>query len=457
MEDEKITLSETAKQVFRMKTSFLPELPTLHSDDFTQCVQIIEQVILGDNFRTKVKLIELLKPYTDKVIEESPELARAKIDTVLRKAAVLAAADHLEVPEDILRDLIGTEVIEVLKPAVKTTALRPITHVMPNNVLVNDMQNKGIINIGWKELHVLPQKEIDSYVTIDLEREGMKLIGPAALMSPFERVVSDAVMSLWVEAERQKVDPVITIQDIIRAMPGGGIRTTEQQEEAIERVLLKGRESHILLECTEEFRERGLIGKDDVYSIDDFYYNFGIEPALPPHSQKPVKGYRLHDMPPVLRYARMTGQVIEVPIRYLTICQVKNGQVTDNVVRMNPDRQGITNYMLRRIAVMKHDMDEAWDRYRRYERQRKKDPTLEVKPPEAFRKQSNVMLFESIFTGIDTSDRIQRKRYRDFVFDVLNYWKATGFITGYELQKKTQKITGISVILPAKWNRSSAK
>lgn len=116
---------------------------------------------------------------------------------------------------------------------------------------------------------------------------------------------------------------------------------------------------------------------------------------------------------------------------------------------MNADRQAITGYMMRRIAVMKHDLEAARDRLKSYERKRKQNPEQELpqKPLAAFRQQSNTILFDSLFAqvGISTTDRKQLMLYRNFCYEVLEYWKATGFVKGYAEQSKGRKITGIAI------------
>ena len=73
--------------------------------------------------------------------------------------------------------------------------------------------------------------------------------------------------------------------------------------------------------------------------------------------------------------------------------------------------------------------------------------TFPEKPIAAFRQQSNTILFDTLFTTTDTAtdNREQARRNREFCFDVLEYWKATGFIKGYSTQSSGRKITGIVI------------
>jgi hypothetical protein len=121
----------------------------------------------------------------------------------------------------------------------------------------------------------------------------------------------------------------------------------------------------------------------------------------------------------------MTNQLLTVDAKYIEVRKVKHGKPDTELVTMTAERQAMTGYMLRRIAVMKRD---------------KKNKVQH---------QSNVILFESLFTetGTATQSREQTRRNRDFCFDVLDYWKATGYIKGYTQQTKGRSITGIEISL----------
>ena len=96
---------------------------------------------------------------------------------------------------------------------------------MPNNALMNAMQQTGAINAGELALLVIPakgrQKEITAYTIIDYEpgETGITITDPK--LTEYERNVSNAIVSLWVEAEKLEVEPVFTTDTIYRAMRRG--------------------------------------------------------------------------------------------------------------------------------------------------------------------------------------------------------------------------------------------
>lgn len=307
-------------------------------------------------------------------------------------------------------------------------ALLPTRHTMPNNALMNALQQKQAINAGAFDLVVANphgrRKEITAYtmVTYDAEAAGTALA--AANLSEYERQVSDAVITLWLEAKKQNLPPVFTTDTIFRAMPGGGDKPSPQQRGAITKAIEKMRNLHITVDATEEMRLRGAIGKNEICEFDDFYLSAVRVTCRIKNGGQTVTAYKLHTEPVILTYSRMTKQILEVNAKYIEIRKVKKGQPAE-IMPMTAGRQAMAGYMLRRISVMKRD---------------KKNKV---------QTQSNVILFDTLFAeaGTVTENREMTRRNRDFCFDVLAYWKATGLIKGYTQQTKGRSITGIVIDL----------
>lgn len=381
---------------------------------------------------------------------EEPEQLAIELNLPTDSAQAGTVADAKTEPETIKEDT-PAGLIERMK---KMPVLNPQAHIMPNNALMNAMQQTGAINAGELALLVIPakgrQKEITAYTIIDYEpgETGITITDPK--LTEYERNVSNAIVSLWVEAEKLEVEPVFTTDTIYRAMPGGGETASPQQKGAITKAFEKFRRIHMTIDATDELRKRGVIKGSDTFKLDDYYFNVRRAKRTSKHSGQSVTAYQMLGKPVILQYAEMTGQILSVPAKHLTIRKIdKSGRISTELVTMNADRQAITGYMMRRIAVMKHDLDAARDRLKSYERKRKQNPEQELpeKPLAAFRQQSNTILFDTLFTTTDTAtdNREQARRNREFCFDVLEYWKATGFIKGYSTQSSGRKITGIVI------------
>lgn len=343
-------------------------------------------------------------------------------------------------------------------------AIVPTKHTMPNNALMNALQSgqkhdngtapTPIIGAGEFDLPVvrdnakLRRKEITAFTMVSCEADNEELQFIGGKMTEYERQVSDAVISLFLEAQAQKLPPVFTTDMIFRAMPGGGDKASAQQKGAITKAIDKMRRLKVVVDATAELQQRGVIGKDQKFTIDDYYISAAKAEYKVKNGGQIVAAYKLHAEPPILKYSKATKQLITVDAKYLEVKKVKQGTVSSELVAMTGNRQAMTGYMLRRIAVMKKDLEAAREALRLYNIRRRKDPTLEEKPLAAFRKQSDTILFATLFaeTGTETTNRDRAMDNRKFCFDVLDYWKATGYIKGYAQQTKGRSITGVAII-----------
>ena len=318
-------------------------------------------------------------------------------------------------------------------------SISPAAHTMPNNALMNALQNKGIIEApetaqGW-DLIVAHQKgrrkEITAFtmVTYDPGETGVTVTG--ANLTEYERQVSDALISLWIAADRESLPPVFTPDMVYRSMPGGSEKASPQQKGAITRTIEKFRRLHVKIDATEEMRKRGLIGPTATYKQDAFYISATHAEYKAKNGGQLVNAYKVETEPIILTYAKMTNQLLTVPSKYLAIEKVKSNprtgelETSGELVTMTADRQAMTGYLLRRIAVMKHD---------------KKNKV---------QTQSDTILFATLFreTGTETDNRKQAMNNRKFCFEVLDYWKAAGYIKDYLQQGKGRSITGVQIVL----------
>jgi len=305
--------------------------------------------------------------------------------------------------------------------------IRPTAHTMPNNALMNTLQQKPAINAGAFDMVVANakgrRKEITAYTMIEFDPGETSIKITDAHLSEYERQVSDAVISLWIEAVKKKLPPIFTPDMIFRAMPGGSDSASPQQKGAITKTIEKFRRLHITVDATEEMRKRGVIGNNATFKLDNFYLSATHAEYKVKNGGQTVNAYKIDTEPILLTYCTMTKQLLTVPAKYLAVEKVKKGRASGELVTMTADRQAMTGYMLRRIAVMKHD-------------RKNKVQT-----------QSNVILFDTLFseTGTKTDNRKQTMINRNFCFVVLDYWKVSGFIKGYSKQVKGRSITGIVI------------
>lgn len=343
----------------------------------------------------------------------------------------------------------------ILRNLPELQGLRPKSHTMPNSKLMNALQTGDLINTGDTQLIVIPedkkrrQKEITAYTMVSYDPGETSITITEANLTEYERQVSDAVISLWLEADKRKLPPVFTPDMIFRSMPGGGDKPSPQQKGAITKAIEKFRRLHITLDATEEMRKRGLIGERATFKIDNFYLSATHAEYKVKMGGQTVNAYKIDTEPIMLTYSKMTKQLLTVPAKYIAIEKVKGGKPSGELIAMTPTRQAMTGYIIRRIKIMQHDMEKAKDRKRSYDIRRSRDKALEDKPLAAFREQSPVILFDTLFkdVGITEQTRDRALDNRNFCFDVLDYQIAVGNISGYKKKTAGRQITGVEIIL----------
>ena len=119
----------------------------------------------------------------------------------------------------------------------------------------------------------------------------------------------------------------------------------------------------------------------------------------------------------------MTGQLLTVKAGLMDIKKISKGKISAVSIANTETRQPIKEYLLRRIEVMK------------YARRQKHG------------NQSNRILLDTLYreTGNDGASRTEQNRIREYAYQVLDYWTAAGYISGYTVVTEGKKIRGIDI------------
>lgn len=324
--------------------------------------------------------------------------------------------DYIEANTTSLQE--QQEVVTVLQ------TIMPKYHIVPNNSLINYLSKYNAINAGAFDLPVINKKgkhkEITAYTIASVA--GTEL---TAKLTEYERQVSDAIISIWVEAQKQGLPPEFTIDMVFRAMPGSGDKPSPQQAGAITKAIEKLRQLKIYVDVTEEMREKHFITDNETLIFDDMYLSAARVTRKIKNGGQTVRAYHIHTEPLILSYCKMTKQLITVPAAWLEVKKVKNGKATNEALPMTQDRQSITGYIMRRIALMKYD-------------RKSKAAT-----------QSNVIIFKTLFEdiGIESPDKFKAADIRNFCFTLLDFYKSKGIINDYKKQTEGRSITGIKILM----------
>lgn len=344
-----------------------------------------------------------------------------------------------------------TKAIEALPKIEKITAK---WYVSPNNRLANELTKLTAEEVAGQgaafDLVVMNRgkpSEVTASTLITLETdENITFSGKP--YTQYDRAVHDGVVSLYCECKRRGLPPIITplkVYQIITGNASDNDSPSPQRMASITKSLEKMRRGiRVKVDATEEMQRRRITDDEGNpitrFVLDDTLLSLrGVEAKA---GNKEVKAYMITAEPLLYSYSRTIGQVLTAPAAILNI---KDG--TGATIANTDSRISIKTYLWQRIAVMKHDEQEAAEALRKHNDRRRKDKSIEEKPLAAFRKQSRTILFETLFkeSGQETTDRRTQMKNRDFTTDVLQYWKQAGYIKDYEQQTKGRAIIGVTI------------
>ena len=323
----------------------------------------------------------------------------------------------------------------------------PKYYTSPNTALANAIEaidGKGeVIGAGAIDIPVLnvgKSNEVTIYVNAALENiEGVTVAGKP--YTEYDRAVHDAVVSIYEDRTKKGAPPIMTPDMIYRTMTHKTNKeyVSEQQKETIEKSVEKMRKNiSVYADATAEIQRRkiNVNGKQiDRFVIDGFL--LPAEKIDVESGGGNITAYLIKGEPILLKYAKLTNQLITVKGNLLDIREVDaEGNITDTPIANNENRIAIKSYLLRRIEIMRSDGAKAVAALRRYNKQRSKDETLPIRKASDFRKQSRIILFESIFTAAGIANVNTKTNSREYVYRILDYWQASGSIKGYKRRKK---------------------
>lgn len=300
-------------------------------------------------------------------------------------------------------------------------AIIPSEHIMPSSKLANSVTDEDL----WKDtlnLIVSPKKskkEILIHCSLSYEGDNLK-ISSRRPFTEYDRQVCDAVTSIF---EYGDSSHIITPPMVYRAMVNATETETPSQQaiDAVTNSLDKMRFIRVVVDCSEELKSRGLSlnGDQITKGIIDTYL-LSMEKVTVVAGGQEVTGYHILRTPILYAYSKILNQVSTVPAMLLDVKDEKG-----KTIRNTEKRIAIKGYLLRRISAMKGS----------------KGQTL-----------SNHITYSSVnaaVSGIDTTppDKVEARRRRDYINDVLSFWTREGWIKGHTITKKGKEYTGVEILI----------
>lgn len=254
------------------------------------------------------------------------------------------------------------------------------------------------IKIGME--HKGSKKKITTFVTINFDADGMKekglsIFGPEKL-APFDRIVLDAINTLFVEGRNR----YITLNMIYHVITGSDEKViTPRYAREINNSITKMMFTHIVIKADEEY----IMYK----GLKDFFYDSAILPAervTATLNGNEIACIHIESMPPLYVYANKKNQIARIDVNLMKLPFENDKRETLNYMTL-------VFYILRRIIAL----------------------------PRA----SNTILYETLYRdlGYENESKKYKLDVRKRIRKILTSWINASFgkikITGFDEEKKS--------------------
>ncbi|MCD8207624.1 MAG: hypothetical protein LUD72_06790, partial [Bacteroidales bacterium] len=327
-------------------------------------------------------------------------------------------------------------------PTTSSLYLQPVVpkyYTMPNSKLAD---NIGVlINEGETGIRVSGKgrRELITPANVTMiNTDGVEISGN---YTEFDAQVQDAICSLYLYGNN---DHIFTPELVVRTIRQDKKKNlTKQEVKRVTESIEKQRIIHADCDITSIVNQRGY--NTDKTTLGDFLLD--LRDTTVEAGGKKVKAYYLKEMPFLLEYSmRIGNQIITVPAHLLDIRPTENGKLLDGNISTNPERIAIRGYLIRRIAIMKHDNAQAADALRKYNYRRKKDKDLPPRDLNSFEKESNRILYDSVFKAAGVANKSAQTlfNYKEYIKLCLDNWTIKKYIAGYEIINGRRKDSEIA-------------
>lgn len=342
----------------------------------------------------RTSIFEYFSPYIEFLKKNAPEAYKEACNFI---------EDCIEDKENIY-NLVKRH---IKRPTLTVHTITPKEHLATTDRVSNtafDIENEILYTKKCIALNVErkgSKKEINTLLSIsfdEMEKHGVQIDNKK--LTPFDREVHDAIITLFVEGETD----VMSAEMIYRTMigkPKG--RLAPKQAEAINQSITKMMRTLITIDASQEAA---------AYGFDSFTYKGNLiyaEIITASINNSTIDALHLLKEPVLYTYASKTSKIGRINMKLL-----------DTPLSKNEETIVLQGYLYRRILAMKHG-------------------------------QSKTIVYDTIYRQLTiqtpTESALKKKKIdiRKKVRQLLNYWEKEKFIAGYEEKTKGKEIYSVTI------------
>lgn len=349
-------------------------------------------------------------------------------------AGVNDGAGLLELLETFAEMENPAEAQEVLT---RISSVIPTKYVIPNNKAINAATSATAADLTQGLLlEVIKTNKrgkgapIETAISLSYEGDNVNITGRQPFTN-YDREVYNALSTLFVYGDPAHI---VTPAMVWRTMVGATDteKPTPQQIGAVTRSIDKMRFMRTRIDCSAELAKYGatLDGLPVARGVVDTYL-LKADVLTVEAGGRAVSAFKISDTPILYSYANKTRQVFTVAAALLDVREVDRGRATPVRIANTESRILIKGHLLRRISGMKgkNALANRVISLVSYERDGK----------------HHAGLYE--IAGYTDPTKQDAEKVRKYAAQVLDYWKAEGFIKGYDFTKTGRAKTGIEIQL----------
>ena len=294
------------------------------------------------------------------------------------------------------------------------TSIVPTKHSLAVNKLANKITEPNIAAIGKTvNLDVGKNCKRKTISTFVLDYSGDTAINRNQPVNEYDMAIIQAAADLWDYGDESHT---FTAATLYRAMVNATESETPSPNQITELIGDARRLSctRITIDCSEELKKHGCTLDGDTITggrITAALLEFReFEIKAGGHT---VTAFEMSRKPFIPSYAAAVKQIETVPAELLDIRDNLGAKVSNSKRRI-----AIKNYLMKHIIIMKR------------------------------KGKGNNILYDKMLTSIDYTkvfSKDDRKKIREYIYIVLDYWKSKKFIKSYDDIKQGRSFTGINV------------
>ena len=329
---------------------------------------------------------------------------------------------------------------------------KPKTILVPNSAFANALRGidgKGeLIGAGPVDIAVMNQgkpNEITIYAEAWID-EGYTLTTNKPYTG-YDEAVLAVVASYYVDSINKNTACIVTDSDIYRTLNDmkTGVSISANQRAEVAASMKKVNNIWGRLNATDQLKKYKVTDQDgnpvEGLAIEGRLLEFRIIKVVV--KGKIQQAYLIKDEPITYTHSKLTKQVITFPRSLLDVKETRrvNGKVEllDVSLSNTRARTAAKMYILKRIGVMKNDEARAIDARRKEVnkcvRENKAGTPSKPRPIAAHRKQSRVILFDTLFNAAEITSPSRKTDMKKYVFSMLDFLEGKEVITSWKARK----------------------